>query len=412
MAILPLFMFLKHSKPSYNSGFTLIELIVSTIILIIVTGLTLDTYINFNKIFVRSNKDIETSHNLSTILDSIGADIKQAGEGITDPLFPVVEFNFDPNNTTATPLQPSTITIRKAIQPALTLCQDIPGDGDPLPSSINIADLTSSNVNCMFGTVPSSFFPPSSLVSPFANLMGIREYRCQLDNYDLNYLETSIDLCDSPLSTGRERIRAAVSDAGGHLRTFDYYDDNFNTDAAQYFIKTAMTVADRTDTPRNTMVPYGVGSPIYLIEERVYALNNSGSLTLSINGSPPATLVKGIAQFNISAKLYNNVTNRAIDPTPATATTLNPLPSVLAGDICTFNPIPAGTIADPQYVCKFNDNQAITDPPNLKWQTIAAIRISLQSKYDSTGENIIPTVADLRKLTATAEYFPRNTLSK
>jgi hypothetical protein len=43
---------------------------------------------------------------------------------------------------------------------------------------------------------------------------------------------------------------------------------------------------------------------------------------------------------------------------------------------------------------------------------LAGVKIELQAQYDGTGQNATPTQADRDKLTATAEYFPRNVMSK
>ena len=89
-------------KENYlKKGFTLIELIVGLLIMSIVIGLAINAFVGVNKDFSKDKKDIESSQNLSAILELIGNDIKQAGEGINDNNFPVIEFSFDFNNTTA-----------------------------------------------------------------------------------------------------------------------------------------------------------------------------------------------------------------------------------------------------------------------------------------------------------------------
>lgn len=413
---------------NFSRGFTLIELIVGLLIMSIVSGLAIDAFIRSSKDFNNDRKNIESSQNLSAILEIIGNDIKQAGEGINDGNFPVIEFKFDTDNTTAStavntdnPQQSSKIIIRKSVSSQLTLCQDIPGDGTALPATINVANTTSTNTSCSFTAAAPTLFPPSGVtVSPFNTLISTREYRCQLDQLNSSYASTTSDLCSTASATGSEVLRAAISDGQGHIRTFNYYDDNFNatTSPNQYYIRTVMTTSDPTDIARNKTVPYSASSslPIYLIEERVYALDNSGNLTLAINGGPRQTLIKKISQFNISARLYTDALDRTVNPTPTVPAVTAPATTISNTNfICptgSNQPTNAeATTTNPQYVCQFNYNNLATDVP-MNWKQLAGVRVSLQARYDGTGQNATASTTDKAKLQAAAEFFPRNVLSK
>jgi type II secretory pathway pseudopilin PulG len=414
-----------------QQGFTLIELIAGLLMTLIVGSLAMNAFVDASTSFNKDKRNIESNQNLSAVLEIIGSDIRQAGEGINDSNFPVIEFSLDPNNTNAStaantlnPQASSRIIIRRSVSPTLTLCQDIPGDGSALPNIINVADTVSTSTNCKFTAAAPALFPPSSVTSsPLNTLISTREYRCQLDQLNSEYLSTTSDLCGTASSTGSEVLRAAISDGNGHIRTFNYYDDNFNvtTSPTQYYIKTAMTAGDPTDVTKNKTVPYSVGSslPIYLIEERVYALDNSGNLTLTINGGTSQILIKKISQFNISARLYTNTLDRIVNPTPtvpATTSTPTVTTTISSSDfICpTGSNQPtaaAATLANPQYICQFNYNTLATDVP-MKWKQLAGVRVSLQAKYDGTGQSSTASDADKAKLQSVAEYFPRNVLSK
>jgi prepilin-type N-terminal cleavage/methylation domain-containing protein len=426
-----------------NKGFTLLELLVGLIIMSVVGGMAMSAFVNTSTSFQKDKKNIDSNQNLSAILDIIGTDIRQAGEGINDGNFPTIEFGLDSANTTAStaantinPQASSKITIRKSVSPQLTLCQDIPGDGTALPNIINVADTGSANTNCKFTAAAPTLFPPSGVTtSPFNTLISTREYRCQLDQLNSSYLSVTSDQCSTASSTSSEVLRAVLSDGKGHIRTFNYYDDNFdvNTSPTQYYIKTGMTTSDPTDIDRNKTVPYPPGSPIYLIEEKVYALDNSGNLTLSINGGTPQTLSTGIAQFNISARLYTNPLDQVVNPkptvpattaasgsTPATTTISSSAFVCPTGTNYPNQPTTSGTteatLTNPQYVCQFNYNTQATDVA-MNWKTIAGVKISLQAKYDSTGQSATITASnstpqELNRRSVAAEYFPRNVLSK
>jgi prepilin-type N-terminal cleavage/methylation domain-containing protein len=435
-----------------NKGFTLLELLVGLIIMSVVGGMAMSAFVNTSVSFQKDKKNIDSNQNLSAILDIIGTDIRQAGEGINDGNFPTIEFGLDSANTTAStaantinPQASSKITIRKSVQPQpLTLCQSISANVSPLPTQLTIADsAVGTNPNCIFTyTAPPSPAPailPTSGSTPSAWLTAInaREYRCQLDNLNSNYLTTATDLCAStkptPTSSDLEQLRAAVSDGNGHVRFFNYSNDNFLTFSSSYYISVGNNdagVSTMSNDTRNKAVAYPPGSPIYLIEEKVYTLDNSGNLTLSINGGSPQTLSTGIAQFNISARQYTNALDQVVNPTPtipATTAASGSTPATTTISASAFV-CPTGTnypnqpstttatLANPQYVCQFNYNTQATDVA-MNWKTIAGVKISLQAKYDSTGQSATMTASnstsqELNRRSVAAEYFPRNVLSK
>jgi hypothetical protein len=275
----------------------------------------------------------------------------------------------------------------------------------------------------------------SSTPSAWLTAINAREYRCQLDNLNPNYLTTATDLCaatkPTPSSSDREQLRAAVSDGNGHVRFFNYSNDNFLTFSSSYYLSVGNDdagVSTMSNDARNKAVAYPPGSPIYLIEEKVYALDNNGNLTLSINGGTPQTLITKVAQFNISARLYTNALDQVVNPTPAVPSTTaasgsTPATTTIAASafVCpTGSSYPnqptstAATATNPQYVCQFNYNTLVTDLP-MNWKTIAGVKVSLQAKYDGTGQSASATpvaMSERERLVAEAEYFPRNVLSK
>ncbi|AFY96240.1 prepilin-type N-terminal cleavage/methylation domain-containing protein [Chamaesiphon minutus PCC 6605] len=421
-----------------NKGFTLLELLAGLIIMSIVGGLAMNAFLYASSSFNKDKKTIETNQNLSAVLEIIGNDIRQAGEGINDGSFPAIEFSLDPNNTTAS-TAPNTlnsqassrIIIRKSVQPQpLTLCQTIPVNVNPLPTQLIIANsVTGTDPSCIFTyTAPPSPAPailPVSAALPvlWQTAINTRQYRCQLDNLNSNYLITATDLCvatkPTPPSADREQLRAAVSDGNGRIRVFNYSDDNFLTFSTNYFISVGnddVGASTMSNDDRSKSVAYVPGSPIYLIEERVYALDNSGNLTLSINGGNRQTLIKKISQFNISARLYTNALDQAVNQTPTPPTVTSPATTVSASAFnCPNQPTSSSTppvsSTNPQYICQFNYNTLSTDVA-MNWKQLAGVRVSLQAQYDGTGQNATASAADLAKLRAQAEYFPRNVLSR
>jgi type II secretory pathway pseudopilin PulG len=389
---------LKALIQTSNKGFTLIELLVGLVITFTITGLAFDAFINSSNTFRNDQRNIDNSQNLSAILEIVGNDIQQAGEQITEGTFPVVKI--EPNTDADGMSGSSKITIRRALSAPLTLCE---GNTTGTVTALKVTKHTDSNPNCKSGTVVKneqilSGSTPGALspvVERPSTLMAFRSYRCKLDNPTIDYsLYTSTNKTDFCLtakppssSPDLEKVRAAMSDGSGKIWTFDYTDDTATvtddtttTPATRKADEASIMIANMGTPP----VTYPVGTAIYLIEERIYTLDSAGNLNMQKDGGTPGTLIKGIWKFNISAKVYSDKNTKTIDPT---------------------------------YRSEFNPSTAGYD-----WKTLAGVKVDLQAKYDGTGrlgateiekpENAAVKKFEYDKLSARAEFFPRNVLSK
>jgi type II secretory pathway pseudopilin PulG len=392
----PKYTILKVLIRTSNKGFTLIELLVGLVITFTITGLAFDAFINSSNTFRNDQRNIDNSQNLSAILELVGNDIQQAGEQITEGTFPVIKIEqVGPAPTDGSMRNSSKITIRRALSTSLTLC-------NPITAATTVASLVVTDDN---GTGNCKTDPTSNpiitndrvltgstsgtLSSPVARpstLMTARIYRCKLDNPNVDYSsypstsKTDFCLTAKPASPAPdlEKVRAAISDGSGNIWTFDYVDDISNTTidttTTPPTSKTTSSITiSNMDTPPAVTYPAGT-TPIYLIEERVYTLDSTGNLNMQKDGGTPGTLIKGIEKFNISAKIYSDKNTKTIDPTYRSD----------------FNPSTSG----------------------YDWKALAGVKVDLQAKYDGTGRNATPTDADIAKLSARAEFFPRNVLSK
>ena len=468
--------------------------------MLIVSGLAMNALVEANAGFSKDKRNIESSQNMSVILEMIGNDIKQAGENISNNSFPTIEFNtVDPEDITRPEDSnlkkgSSKIIVRRAVISPLTLCEQITAGQNlttltTIKVADNLASTVNSSANCNVATsstplsvyrgpvpvtpattpityYPTTYYPttpvtalptttpaPLTIKLPIA-LRNLRDYRCELDNpspataYDLP-ANAGTDFCDG---TASEKTRIAVSNESGQFIIFN------QTGEAAGATNTADTVAkvdpdpsstktynisvnnnfarpdpitDPTIDPaiksniENNKVLYPIKSPIYVIEERVYTLSKQGNFQLSINGAAPKTLTKKIDNFIVSARTYTNSTDRIVNPKPAGAS-VNPVATSTTA-LTTANPIcyspttppeavtnPQATDAtetNPQYICRFNSNTAYTDPA-MNWKTLAGIKVELKAKYDSAGGSATEATTDKEKLSAKAEFFPRNVLSK
>jgi prepilin-type N-terminal cleavage/methylation domain-containing protein len=439
----PKYTILKVLTRTSNKGFTLIELLVGLVITFIITGLAFDAFINSSNSFRNDQRNIDNSQNLSAILEILGNDIQQAGEQISDTNFSVVTFEPIPLTgdvqIPGAPTSPPTyhmrgsskITVRKLLTSTLTLCADI----IPTTStnSLIVTDDSNTSANCKSGSVVknerlltgSTPGPLSPEIERPSTLMTARNYRCKLDDSTIDYSSylatNNTDFCQSvKASPDLEKVRTAMSDtASGKIWTFDYVDDTAivvddtptippTVPAIRKATSAIITIANLSTPPTTgspaATVKFTVGTPIYLIEERTYSLDSAGNLNMQKDSGSTATLIKGIEKFNISARVYTNTTDKIIDPIDGTTTT-----------------IPASRRCDPaipNYICSFKSSTYPTD----SWKTLAGIKVDLQAKYDGTGrlradeidkpEHAAIKKFEYDKLSARAEFFPRNVLSK
>jgi type II secretory pathway pseudopilin PulG len=417
----PKYTILKVLIQTSNKGFTLIELLAGLIITFIVGGLAMDAFINSSNSFRNDQRNIDNSQNLSAILEIIGNDIQQSGEQISEGTFPVIKI--EPNTDAGSMAGSSKITIRRALASPLTLCEATPTPPTVTPSMVGALvvadDSVIGNANCNSGplatntqklavSTPAALTP--SIIRPKNTLMAARKYRCKLDDptidytvYDTTpYTPDTIDFCLSSKPTpDLEKVRAAMSDGSGNISTFDYIDDAVDpTNTATPPNKFLILTANIRIPP--TTITYPVGTPIYLIEERIYTLDSAGNLNMQRDGGSPGTLIKGIQQFKISAKVYTDTINKIVDPIDGTV--------LAAARRCDS--------AIPNYICQFKSSTYSSD----NWKQLAGIRVDLLAKYDGTGrlglleiekpENAALKKFEYDKLSARAEFFPRNVLSK
>ena len=173
------------------------------------------------------------------------------------------------------------------------------------------------------------------------------------------------------------------------MRVFNYTGDSVVTANTKFNIS--------IDSLMASTATYNIGTPIYLIEERTYTLTGN-NLQLAQDSGTPQTLLSGIQTFKVSARVYKDKSTKTSDPIDGTG-----LPVARSTTPVCSLPLPS-----PSYICTFKTSAY----PNDDWKILQGIKVDLQAKYDPTGQNATPTQASLDKLTASAEFFPRNVLSE
>jgi prepilin-type N-terminal cleavage/methylation domain-containing protein len=98
-------------------GFTLLELLVGTAITGIISTLALQVVIQISKSFNEDQKNVANSQKMSSILEIVGREIRQAGELIPEPNFPMIRVT--PRGTKG-----ASIIMYRAISDPVNICQN------------------------------------------------------------------------------------------------------------------------------------------------------------------------------------------------------------------------------------------------------------------------------------------------
>ncbi len=110
---------LLFQQSSQVQGFTLIELLVGMVITSIIAALALQALVKTQSSFNTDQKRVENSQKMSSVLEIIGRDTRQAGEIIVEPNFSILKVN---------PLASggSSIIVYRAISEPVSICKDYP----------------------------------------------------------------------------------------------------------------------------------------------------------------------------------------------------------------------------------------------------------------------------------------------
>jgi prepilin-type N-terminal cleavage/methylation domain-containing protein len=148
----------KHSLRLYLSqrkrgqGFTLVELLVGMSITAIVAGLAMQALFQVQNSFTKDQKKVESGQKMSSVLEIIGREIRQAGELIVEPSFPTIKVR--PLNGGGV----SVIVYRAIVEP-ISICQDIAPSSSitALPFAINTNVVSSCKVDASSITGTNKF---------------------------------------------------------------------------------------------------------------------------------------------------------------------------------------------------------------------------------------------------------------
>jgi len=333
------------SEKNNNKGFTLVELLVTTLISAIILGASLSLIVDQRKQFVTDQTRTQVSQNLRTGMDLIGADVKRAGEGLEkDKKQPVIVL-IDENDTNNYSDADELILQRKIIPEKLAVCEEVAIGA----SSITVSIASGSGL-CNFSDGDADGFTDQ--------LRSFREHRCEEDG-TAGCIATTPDDCEED----------------DDECTWAYI---YNTDKNYgEFFQYAFEDIDSTDPKLNRIYLGGSSSldlnypvadnpEIYLLEEQKYRLID-GVLELVVNqqDDEPLRLINQVQNFEVTIQAS----------VPYGSPSFNP---------DRFNPI------------------GVTPP----WKNIEHIEVILVAENPAQSD-LITISEDEDRRTLTSKFFPR-----
>ena len=337
-----------------DSGLTLIELLVGTLISSIVLGVAFFGADLNRRLYLEDQGRNNINQNLRTALDIVGNDIKQAGQGIgQDPNFPVILID----ETTDS----QEIVIRRNLSDTiLPLCQDITAGSN---SAVSVVDHDISALpGCAVFDNNSDGWPD-----------GLKEWR------------------DYRLTKGKAgTVRAFIYDGQGNGEFFNYnaektFDENdlaVTPTAGGTSVESGSLETDNTYTWKNNYQA-GNGSRIYLLEERRYRLvkepKDGYTLELVIDGNETVSITNNLEFFEVTAIVEQEEVDYFCSV----------IPPANSGDCNTSLPI------------------------SYAWSQIKAIKVKMQAFIDEQNKASIKRLdcddlSDCEDLQLTRQFVPRN----
>lgn len=353
-------------------GFTLLEVIASSVMGLILLAFAFSGFLSMRQSFVGDTGAADVNQRLKTIFASIGPDMQQIGEGLTDTSLPLVEISqrIIPA-TSATPARTtSDITLRRTVIPqSLTLCENIAAGSTTAPKVIDDAI---GNCKVDDNEEPKDGWPDTLKLwrDKRINTIGsIRAYiydstnkKGEFFDYKGEVLKNSTGTTiTTPSTTGTNKVQTVTLDKGTQTWTNDY----------------------------------PAGSVIYLMDKRQYKVEDN-KLKLIVNDTETFELTENMDKLDITATLQKETSTTSAGTTITTTTihSCTVLPPVSGS--CTPSFVP--TVENP-----YNFNQ-------IKSIEVKA-KVFTKEDLDSDPNNQRKDLRNQEDKTMSQKFFLRNTLN-
>ncbi|NJK41159.1 MAG: prepilin-type N-terminal cleavage/methylation domain-containing protein [Acaryochloridaceae cyanobacterium SU_2_1] len=371
---------LKPSLTNSNKGFTLVELLVTTVMASLVLGFSLSLITDQRQQFVNNQARSEANQTLRAGMDLMGADIQATGNHLQSaPGLPVISVI---NGASGAPDQ--LVLQRKMIADTLTLCANLSGSSTELV--VSKRTLASGETGC-----PS--FSDGNANNLTDSLDAFRDYRCGIDG------AAACTARSSPPSTSSctdECVWAYIHDPVNNRGEFFLYGFEASTDS-----NTLNKIYKGNPGNWQYSYTYTAGSStnpvIYILEEQRYGLNgNVLELVTNRQQSLTVPLVNKIQNLQLSlSRATDPDNNPATPPVYVTDTAFNSI----------FTETPSAT-----YV-KYNQTGA-PNAASTDWKTIQHIQVDLTSANVADSDAItLKQCGTNNQCFLSSRFFPRNILS-
>jgi type II secretory pathway pseudopilin PulG len=340
-----------------SQGFTLVELIAGIAMTLTVGALALQALSNTQTQFSADTNTIERGQKLSSVLDIISRDIRQAGEQINEARFPVIQVVNGSNGTG------SRLILYRALSEPLPYCSA------PIAAGSVVNSLITSSVT------PAITAANASCAANFAVSSKQSEWQTKRTTE----------------SRGSNLLLAVVHDLAGGLQPFVYSSETIPTPPAAA-VATIIPAA-----PFTTAQNISATSIIYIVEKREYLICNK-KLKVWVDGVDASQT--GCPSTNTDPANLQTIAGdiERLDITTSIRTPQAPVAGTTPADV-------VSSLGE-------NDNFPTTA---TTWQNIQGLKIKIRAKLPDQAALLKMSAAEKLKITeqSTVEgkFYPRNILS-
>jgi prepilin-type N-terminal cleavage/methylation domain-containing protein len=350
-----------------NKGFTLVELLVTMVITSIVVTLASQALLQTQNSFAKDQKRVSTNQKMSSVLEIIGREIRQAGELITDPDFPtvkVIPLNTDPDPEK----RPVSLIVYRAISTPISMCT-AQANGANVDRLFFAVDPT-TNLNCQ--VLPANVLAGDTF--PVEQQTGWISSRIAAGGSALGLV------ANNPLPVGSPRV----------FKPFIYNSELSTPGVSGLNLSIGISPIITTGT-------INIADSAYLVVKKEYLIcPNSGQLDLVVR-----------VNSNVESTVGNPACaapNPTSDPTGRIITVAANIASMSINMIT--RPRPTGDTPDPAIDVGNSINTVFPmTAPVRNWQNIQGVVVKIVSANPGSGNNRPDSFS------SQGTFYPRNALS-
>jgi type II secretory pathway pseudopilin PulG len=368
-----------------TQGTTIVELLVGMTITTIVAGLAMQALVKTQSSFSEDQKRVETGQKMSSVLEIVGREIKQAGELIIESNFPIIQVK----SLNAGAGKGASIIIYRALSEPVSMCQDYAA-GTPITSFLFATDKNAPTTGVDNNlTKPYCTVDPG--VSPNQAIQGTDTFPAKQQIGWVNQRNIAIS---------QKAFGAIYYVTGRTIQPFVYTSES----APAYTTGGSLNLRVGIDsfTPSQKV---NTGDSAYLVEKKEYV----------VCGTDLKVRTNSIVESNTSAvNPACAAPNVSTDPTATLETVATNIEkmdiSMTTREVATIAaPTPSPEVKSVNATFPIVDT---TTPSNSRgWQNIQAININIRS-IDPLNRNFaLLSPSEQARISTEGTFYPRNVLS-